>query len=327
MNSLTYISNQFDAYASPRAPPSTPTSEYPSTSESPRKSNADPSELKRVKTWSNRSFLFPHASHYPTLPPKRSFSSPANFFAIASMRQPATSTSLDADISPSVYTQSLIRRIFFIRVFVQLWRLLYESWTSLTNRDDTKAKQAVMVVSNSDGKDNEDEKPTISQNLELSLHPPNPTYLPPPTELPDISTFPSETNSDPQLPSRTDLSVGPQPGTSRSSTPVLNARKTPFHLPKTLVLDLDETLIHSTSRPISSSGSGSGLLGLNTFGRMNKSAGHMVDVVLGGRSTLYHVYKRPFVDFFLRTVRRRVLDYHELASICFTSRFQVGTHL
>lgn len=29
----------------------------------------------------------------------------------------------------------------------------------------------------------------------------------------------------------------------------------------------------------------------------------MVEVVLGGRSTLYHVYKRPFVDFFLRTVR------------------------
>ncbi|PPQ85871.1 hypothetical protein CVT26_004001 [Gymnopilus dilepis] len=28
----------------------------------------------------------------------------------------------------------------------------------------------------------------------------------------------------------------------------------------------------------------------------------MVEVVLGGRSTLYHVYKRPFVDYFLRTV-------------------------
>lgn len=28
----------------------------------------------------------------------------------------------------------------------------------------------------------------------------------------------------------------------------------------------------------------------------------MIEVVLGGRSTLYHVYKRPFVDFFLRTV-------------------------
>jgi CTD nuclear envelope phosphatase 1 len=93
--------------------------------------------------------------------------------------------------------------------------------------------------------------------------------------------------------------------TSRSATPVLNAKKAPFHLvPKTLVLDLDETLIHSTSRPIPWQGSsGSSLLSLGSFGQRNKGAGHMVEVVLGGRSTLYHVYKRPFVDFFLRTVR------------------------
>ena len=34
-------------------------------------------------------------------------------------------------------------------------------------------------------------------------------------------------------------------------------------------------------------------------------AGRMVEVVLNGKSTLYHVYKRPFVDFFLRTVSGR----------------------
>ena len=45
---------------------------------------------------------------------------------------------------------------------------------------------------------------------------------------------------------------------------------------------------------------GTGLLGLG--GRRNKGTGHMVEVVLGGRSTLYHVYKRPFVDYFLRKV-------------------------
>jgi CTD nuclear envelope phosphatase 1 len=67
------------------------------------------------------------------------------------------------------------------------------------------------------------------------------------------------------------------------------------------VLDLDETLIHSTSRPIPSQG-GSSWLGLTSIGRRNKGAGHMIEVVLGGKSTLYHVYKRPFVDFFLRTV-------------------------
>jgi CTD nuclear envelope phosphatase 1 len=94
------------------------------------------------------------------------------------------------------------------------------------------------------------------------------------------------------------------PASTRSATPVPNAKKAPFHLiPKTLVLDLDETLIHSTSRPIPWQGpSGSSLLSLGSFGQRNKGAGHMVEVVLGGRSTLYHVYKRPFVDFFLRTV-------------------------
>jgi len=92
-------------------------------------------------------------------------------------------------------------------------------------------------------------------------------------------------------------------GASRSETPPFPNRKTPFHLPKTLVLDLDETLIHSTSRPIFASGSnGSGLLGLGGFGKRNKGAGHVVEVVMGGRSTLYHVYKRPFVDYFLRKV-------------------------
>ncbi|KAF9821269.1 hypothetical protein IEO21_00877 [Rhodonia placenta] len=71
----------------------------------------------------------------------------------------------------------------------------------------------------------------------------------------------------------------------------------------TLVLDLDETLIHSTSRPMMhAQSSGPGLLGLGIFGRGNKGAGHVVEVVLGGRSTLYHVYKRPFVDYFLRKV-------------------------
>jgi len=50
------------------------------------------------------------------------------------------------------------------------------------------------------------------------------------------------------------------------------------------------------------SSNGSGLLGLSIFGRKNKGTGLMVEVVLNGRSTLYHVYKRPFVDYFLRKV-------------------------
>ncbi|TFK55457.1 NLI interacting factor [Heliocybe sulcata] len=48
---------------------------------------------------------------------------------------------------------------------------------------------------------------------------------------------------------------------------------------------------------------GRGLFGFSgLFGRKEKGAGKIVEVVLGGRSTLYHVYKRPFVDYFLRKV-------------------------
>ena len=75
---------------------------------------------------------------------------------------------------------------------------------------------------------------------------------------------------------------------------------------KCLVLDLDETLIHSTSRPMYAPSVGSSFLNSFGIGRRNKGSGHTVEVTLGGRSTLYHVYKRPFVDYFLRKVRRGV---------------------
>ncbi|PWN22906.1 NLI interacting factor, partial [Microstroma glucosiphilum] len=57
---------------------------------------------------------------------------------------------------------------------------------------------------------------------------------------------------------------------------------------KILVLDLDETLIHSTSRSPTW-----------TALRAQHSS---VNVVLDGRSVIYHVYKRPWVDYFLRKV-------------------------
>ena len=86
-------------------------------------------------------------------------------------------------------------------------------------------------------------------------------------------------------------------------------RKTPgLHRQKTLVLDLDETLIHSTSRPMHAHTGGGNLFNIPGLGfifgnkRGPRASGHMVEVVLGGRSTLYHVYKRPFVDYFLRKV-------------------------
>lgn len=104
---------------------------------------------------------------------------------------------------------------------------------------------------------------------------------------------------------------------------------TPFHLRKTLILDLDETLIHSTSRPMSMQssgmGSGSGLVGINLAalfpggqrrgGGGGRGEGHTVEVVLGGRSTLYHVYKRPYVDHFLKKVRQESLGDVSVADV------------
>ncbi len=111
--------------------------------------------------------------------------------------------------------------------------------------------------------------------------------------------------------------------TSRLATPTPTIIRSPanFHRPKTLILDLDETLIHSTSRPMNvqshGMGGGGGLVGISLAGLFpgstrrggggGRGEGHTVEVVLGGRSTLYHVYKRPFVDHFLKKVSSFVL--------------------
>lgn len=60
---------------------------------------------------------------------------------------------------------------------------------------------------------------------------------------------------------------------------------------KRLVVDLDETLIHSASRNVSHS---------------NSSQGHMVEVrfAISGVSTLYYVHKRPHCDLFLSKVSK-----------------------
>lgn len=82
----------------------------------------------------------------------------------------------------------------------------------------------------------------------------------------------------------------PSPPPTATSAPTSTIRQLPRLTPKTLVLDLDETLIHSTSRPYSSSR------------RTRQLKVRVVEVVLDGRSTVYTVYKRPWVDFFLRKV-------------------------
>lgn len=71
---------------------------------------------------------------------------------------------------------------------------------------------------------------------------------------------------------------------------------------KILVLDLDETLVHSTSM---SSGSG--------------DCDFMVEVLIEKSSCLYYVYKRPYLDHFLETVHLL-----RCISIMLSVRCQIG---
>ncbi|KAK0230893.1 NLI interacting factor-like phosphatase [Armillaria fumosa] len=297
MNSLAYLSRQFDVLASPRTPPSTPTSEQQQPFHPDRRSpSATETPLPHAKTWSTKSFLFsPQPNPAPT---KRSYSFPLHFisFAKRAAARPhpdsSPTVSIDMQVVPKE-TLHTFNRIFLVRVLVLAWDALQSVWTSWIESRGAQGRQAmsIRVVAASSEKDSTDEDTDDSSLLPAKPAPP----------LLQDHLFPSVTldskslssSSPPEIPSATH---------SRSSTPSITTRKTPFHLPKTLVLDLDETLIHSTSRPIPSSSTGSGFFGLSALTRRNKSSGHVVEVVMGGRSTLYHVYKRPFVDFFLRTV-------------------------
>ncbi|KDR83790.1 hypothetical protein GALMADRAFT_54740 [Galerina marginata CBS 339.88] len=244
MNTLGYVARQFDVLAAP---------------------TDQPQPLPRVSTWSTKSFLFTP----PRAAPKRSQSSPS-FPSPPPAPPPMPLTDPPTPPRSKAHLESVIDRIFFIRVFLLVWDNLRSAWSSLLDH--------------------------------LSLPTQRRVHADPAVTIP-----------------------APTPPLSRTDTPPVPPKKTPFHLPKTLVLDLDETLIHSTSRPIPHQGGpSSGLFTLVPFGRTsasnNKAAGHMVEVVLGGRSTLYHVYKRPFVDFFLRTACIPVSSWYTL--VIFTASMQ-----
>lgn len=65
---------------------------------------------------------------------------------------------------------------------------------------------------------------------------------------------------------------------------------------KTLVLDLDETLVHSTSQG-------------------SRTHDHVVEVVLDGHLCIYFVHKRPYVDYFLEKVTQWFDVYIYTASL------------
>jgi CTD nuclear envelope phosphatase 1 len=323
MNSLTYLSRQFDVLASSRTPPNTPTTEYPSSSADDSTMNHRAAEHT---AWSLRSLVAP--------PPlrRRSFSSPPR--APVLRRRPSIRSAIRA--KPQSTGQGLIRRIFFVRILELVWHALCTAAASLRVDDvwhgrrltprglriKRRAAGAGTEASEDEGKGVAalspahqvvpEQAPSASESTTISpasAHSLIPTVKPPPVSR--ISTDPPAPGA--TLSDRSALAYAPPqpfgflmptPPPSRTPTPTYSPsaglpiapRKTPFHLPKTLVLDLDETLIHSTSRPLPAAG----IRGL--FGA-RRAASHTVEVVMGGRSTLYHVYKRPFVDFFLRKVR------------------------
>lgn len=317
MNSLTYISRKFDALAT-RTPPNTPTTAFASL----HPSSSDDSTVRHRTAWSLRSLVAP-----PPLP-RRSFPSPARIPLLR--RRPSIRSIIRA--KPRSMSQSLFRRIFFVRFLELVWHALCTAAASLRVDDVWHERRSssrylwLRRKSAGEGKEHSvDERDGMAmpalQESALSIpesaakspvlaHTSSSAIDPlPVSRIPTDSSAPGATLSGrpsmAQTPPQSIAAIMPTPPPSRTPTPTysLNAglpiapRKTPFHLPKTLVLDLDETLIHSTSRPLPAPG----IRGL--FGA--RRAAHTVEVVMGGRSTLYHVYKRPFVDFFLRKVRVR----------------------
>jgi CTD nuclear envelope phosphatase 1 len=207
-------------------------------------------------------------------------------------------------------SSSIVRRIFLARILVHAWnslRDIWAVWTSMFKGQRASAPKIQLMMetgTTTDEKDSTDEESNFSEDKEKAHF-----------VLRDLSSsisvhmYPSNDSNMPTKPPIDRSSSEPSnPGATTAATPATTpppARRPPTFQPKTLVLDLDETLIHSTTRPMTHLRSPrSGLLSLIGLDdkNQNKGAGHMVEVVLNGRSTLYHVYKRPFVDYFLRKV-------------------------
>lgn len=312
MNSLSYLSRQFDVLASPRAPPSTPVEETGAFSLN-HGSLSDHREttdvpLKRASTWSTKSWLFPPAMGQQPKSPKRSFSSPAGGFLTIARNSLRTIDGVvplptDTPIRMKSYLESTIREVWFVKVVTLLWDAACAVFASI-RRDVLRIQRGIheplaLTAGSVDEKDADsesDEERVVIRESKQPLQPPSPVVT-------SAQVTPSTNSTSGTLLEVSSASekVSSPVVTTLPPSPADVTRKPAFTQKKTLVLDLDETLIHSTSRPIYAS-SGGGLLG---FGGSSKGPGLTVEVFIGGRSTVYHVYKRPFVDYFLKKVSAR----------------------
>lgn len=362
MNSLTYLSRQFDVLTS--TPPSTPAPTPPSTPTSERTtfhsldepssnvagSSSSPSNsrlaLSHTQTLSSRSagasssplsLIAAHSTFIGTGSPiprsrRQSSSNPAT------SEQPSQTASHLA-LAPSISVQaktsdeSYVRRLYIVRVFFLLYHWIYATWRSLTRR------HSLNEVHHEESQTIADEKGTEVERKETSRTKiENSTYLPWPSSQGSSSSMAllpririsdaSPSRSSPLSKEITAESPSSVPFPKSNTPPLQSTTPTsaPSHFltPKTLVLDLDETLIHSTTRPLPQSGS-FGFLGSWGFGGRRRGGSRTIEVVLGGKSTLYHVYKRPFADYFLRKVSISV--YISICSLISLDRCLDGIHL
>ncbi|VDB85366.1 unnamed protein product [Peniophora sp. CBMAI 1063] len=293
MNSLSYLSRQLDVLATKSAP-NTPRSELPPPLASSSSSGGDGGQARKP-TWSLKSLVAPPA-------PRRSLSSPALIATRAkdpppplkpAPRRPSARRSSLRTKATSQAGGSVARRMLLVRVIVLVWQAMCAAVETLGGALTMRWLWAARANEPTCA---EEKKPLLADKEGLPVPP---FVVRSPTD-PSIPVVNAAERAHIHLfsPETAQARVSRTPSPNSASGLPIPPRRTPFHLPKTLVLDLDETLIHSTSRPLPSFNSG--LLGLS-LGRRDRPH-HEVEVTLGGRSTTYHVYKRPFVDYFLRKV-------------------------
>ena len=349
MNSLSYLSRQFDAIvASSSSFAASSSSNRPRSASSPRPSqnshrraslppclhSTRPSVHQSRRISATFRFLDAPASSSVPIPTPQSPTEQTPVGPCVPSSQspmhPSTSQHIHPRSSPD-----LISQLAFVRVLLALWTLVRNAWRSLLIRGRHSAPEPEIevesepapqeVVRSQGGIDlnNESGEEGIiiprRRRPGLLLH-----------EFPDIHPeslllFSTTTAIDKLI--RTPVKESSSPMRLTPTPPPISHRPTPFHSQKTLVLDLDETLIHSTSRPFTNfSHSPSSLFGLKAFRRGSLGTSHTVEVVLGGKCTTYHVYKRPFVDYFLRKVCPSDPTF-KFTRLTLPRRSQLGTRL